>query len=43
MSYKIGNLYEDIGGNQKAAIKNWEKAVTLAPESEAARLARGRL
>lgn len=43
MSYKIGNLYADISANKKAAVKNWEKAVSIAPESEAASLARERL
>ena len=43
MSYKIGNLYADISADKNAAIENWEKAVSIAPESEAARLARERL
>ncbi|MDT8317181.1 MAG: FlgO family outer membrane protein [bacterium] len=40
MSYKTGNLYADISANKKAAVRNWKRAVSIAPDSEAARLAR---
>lgn len=38
MYYYIGNLYSE-SENKKHALKNWKKAISIAPESEAARLA----
>jgi len=43
MYYKIGNLYGDVSGNNKHAMKNWKEAIAIAPDSEAAKLAREKM
>lgn len=41
--YKLGNIYNDISGDRKRAVKSWNDAVSAAPDSPAARLAKGKL
>lgn len=41
--YKIGELESRIFGNKEAAKTNWEKAVSLSPDSRGGRLSRERL
>ncbi len=40
MYLKIGNVYAELGENQKKAKESWQKAVDTAPASEGARLSK---
>jgi len=39
MYHKIGKVYDELSANQKKAKEYWQKAVSTAPDSEAAQLA----
>jgi TolB-like protein len=43
MFFKIGNVYAELSENQQKAQENWQKAVSLAPSSEAGRQASAKL
>lgn len=42
MYYEIGNIYSHAD-NSKHAMKNWKEAIAIAPDSEAAKLAREKM
>lgn len=39
MYHKIGKVYDELSANQEKAKEYWQKAVSTAPDSEAAQLA----
>lgn len=41
--YKLGNVYSDLSGDRRRAVKSWNDAISAAPESQAARLAKSKL
>jgi len=43
MFHKIGNVYAELSEDREKAKENWQMAVSVAPDSEAGRLASGKL
>ena len=43
MYHKIGKVYDDLSADKEKAKEFWQKAVSTAPDSEAAQLAGDKL